>query len=349
MVLALLMLPTAGSAEPGPFPGLPLVEDAGPPFPPTLGIPGQDRNEVSWLNGPYNGLAGSTRSEQWLRLPTRALAINATFGTCTGPANAIPDNPCPYPVSEDTSFASLLQAVAFMVSPEGSEHPYGEGEIIPVHTVAFGSIPVVVEIQMNQVRDGDGLPVPLTTRLQERYTSAASGDRNNMDQATLTGDVRLRVVSLAVDGVDVGLRACETPPFALRLQSEPDSGPVAEELQWVDPDRTAYGTTGGSFSGTVDIPGLSGCRTSSGDDVSATLSSFLSGPDNPVTVRYGTMGCFAILDDGTPVFGPPPAGADTPEEAGCFVFENVPGDPRWNSIPVPREYPTYAPGDAAGQ
>ncbi|WP_447645003.1 hypothetical protein [Nocardioides zeae] len=295
-------------------------------------------------------MTGSVRSQQWVRLPTTAVAANAMFANCSGPANPLgEDNRCPYPVSADTVDANLFDVAIFFVSPDGAARPYGEGPLIPVRTVAFGSIPVEATIQLVQSRDADGLPRALQTTLSDRKTESTPGggaDTTYFDAGVLRGEVAVRVVDVAVDGVDVGLGPCETPPFDIRLESEAASGPIGQELTWVDPDRSTYGISAGSFGGTVDIPPMAGCRTETGDDLSAVLSSFLAGPGNPVTVRYGTLGCFAMDENGGLVFGPTPPGATTPDEAGCFAYEQVPGDPRWNSIPVPREYPTYAPGDA---
>ncbi|MFW6775923.1 hypothetical protein ACOACO_16685 [Nocardioides sp. CPCC 205120] len=344
-VLALLLLPSAGSAEPGPYPGLPQVEDPGPPFPETVGTP-SDRNVFAWLNAPYGGLASSVRSEQWLRLPVRALASNSMFYTCEGPASPPGgDNPCTIEMDPRTLNYNALHTAAFLVSPDGSEQAYGDGPVIPVRTVAFGAIPVEVGIQMSQARDADGLPVPLQARIVERTTvePGVEGLTNNMDPATLTGPVVLRVVGLAVDGVDLDLGDCRTPTIDLAVRSEAASGPVGQEYEWIDPQRSTYGFSGGGFNGVVDIPAFEGCETAAGDDVSAVLTSVISGPGNPVSVQYGAMFCFGeFTDEGTAK--PTRPGADLPEEAGCTQYEMAPGG-RWWAVPLPRDFPDRAPGD----
>lgn len=348
-MLSLLLLPTAGSAEPGDYPGLPVVQDPGPPFPPTVGTDA-DRNVFSWLNAPYNGVTGSARSEQWVRLPTRALASNAALFTCNNPLNTSPGAgaPCEFPAPQGSVTLNLLDVAAFLVSPDGAPAPYGYGPLIPVRSVAFGSIPVEVVLQLNQVRDADGLPIPFRGDIVE-YTSREPGvetQTNTMAANTLRGQVELRVVDARVDGVDLDLEDCVTPPIDLVTRSEEATGPVGEETSWIDPDRSTYGYSGGGFAGTVDVPPLQGCTTPEGDDLAAVLSSMLAGPGNPVSLRYGAMFCASdFLDNGS--FKPTPPGADLPEEAGCAQFElGPPGDERWLAIPPPREYPTYAPGDA---
>lgn len=345
VAVPLLLLPGTSSAEPGPFPGLPAVPDAGPPFPPTVDTP-SDRNIFGWLNAPYTGTAGSARSEQWLQLPVRALASNSTFFSCTGPASP-PDSDgrCDFPMDPNTLNYNALHTLAFLVSPDGSSQSYGDGPVIPVRTVAFGSIPVELEVQLNQRRDESGLPMPLEANIVERTTREPGAGpeelTNNMDSGTLEGEVQLRVLSLAVDGVDVGLGECATAPMQLLVRSEAVSGPVGQEYDWIDPTRSTYGFSGGGFNGTVDIPTFEGCGTTSGDDLSAVLTSVLSGPGNPVSLQYGAMFCFSeFTEAGTAK--PTPPGADLPSEAGCSQYEMAPGG-RWFAVPLPRDYPESSP------
>lgn len=338
----LLLLTGTSSAEPGPYPGLPVVDDPGPPFPDTVGQE-DDRNLLAWLNAPFNGLTGSAAAEQWVRLPARALASNTSILTCSSETG---ENPCPFPLRPGEAFYNGFSVAAFMVSPDGAPQPYGYGAVIPVNTVAFGVIPVQAEIQLAQVPGADGLPVPLRADFSDRIQEIQPDGSQlaYVDAGRLTGDVVLRVSSVVVDGVDVGLGpGCASGTIELDLTSEAASGPVADVYTWLDPQRSLYGYNGGGFNGDVDIPRFSGCTTSTGDDLSDVLTAVLAGPGNPVSLQYGAMFCFGEFTEGGQA-KPTAPGADLPEEAGCAQYELAPGG-NWWAIPLEREYPEYAPSD----
>ncbi len=332
-VVALVGLPSAGTAEPGPWPGLPAV-----PEHPVITNSG-DRNLTGWLNPPANGVAGSVASQQWLRMPTMAIANNIVFDTTEQNTEDTSDGAVFY----DARFAPEY----FLVSPPGSAEPYGYGPVMPVRTVAFGSIPVEVEIQVRQQRDPDGLPVPISSYVVERYvydstSPSANGQRLLFLPASIDAQVSIAVLGLEVDGVDVGIGPrCSTPPTArLSAESPAYANPGGEEdLTVFDPRDGANGFVGGTFYGTVDIPGFTSCRTSTGDDLAPLLTSALSGPQNPVAVQYGSL--FCVSPDGE---GPPRPGQSTPEAAGCSQFQYAPENPDLWAVPLPWDLPGFAPG-----
>lgn len=339
--VSLLALPSTSSAEPGPYPGLPYVDPV-PDFPPST-----DRNITAWLNAPYTGLAGSTRALQWSRVPIGTLASNIAIFVCSPPGGA---NPCPFPTPEGmTGFYTRYHIAGFLVSPDGSSDPYGDGQVMTIRTVAFGSIPVEVDVQISQTRDADGLPVPIILEAADYSTGAPGGPITDYVTvpATLKGKITVGIDRLRIDGVDVGLTgSCSTSPTDLQGTSEEARVPIGQE-GGLDTKRFTVGTDGGGATGKIDIPAFGSCATTTGDDVGPILTSALSGPDNPVSVQYGGAYCFAdYTPDGFPK--PTPAGADTPTEAGCTQYQQYPdlNPDRWN-IPLPWDIPDYAPGATA--
>lgn len=335
---SLLMLPSTSSAEPGPYPGIPNI-DLPADFPALAG----DRNIESWLNGPLNGLAGSPKALQWARIPLGALASNTVIATCGNDLN-----PCPFPVPDGTQDLTRFSIVAFLVSPEGSAEPYGFGQIATVRTVAFGSIPAEVGIQVVQSRDSDNLPVPLDGLFSTRQEFIGGQNYFVSEAGTITGQVSVRVVSLRLDGVDVGLSgACESGTTPLSLSSERLRTLDAEHLANVDPRKHFYQAEGGGVSGKLDIPPFGPCGTDSGDDIGPILTSVLSGPDNDVSAQFGALFCLAeFTPDGFPL--PTPPGADSPAEAGCSQYQLQPDvNPDLWAIPLPWDIPDYAPGATA--
>lgn len=347
---SLLLLPTTSAAEPGPYPGIPYLErEAG--FPPST-----DRNIFAWLNAPYNGLASSVKAQQWARIPLGTLASNIMLLDCqgyeggTGPCSTLAPE-LVAGITEPYVTFSAFALSAFLVSPDGAPEPYGYGQVIPVRTVAFGSIPVEIELQVSQTRDADNLPVPVSGVLSEyNATGGIEGGAVTeivLPQAQLSGSVAIHVVGLSIDGVDVSVSpACATPPTDLVVSTKATRVPSDDPFSY-NPRESASGTQGGGLAGTIDIPPFSGCTTSIGDDVSNILTATVSGPDNPVNLQYGGTYCFAeYTDEGIPK--PTPPGADTPAEAGCAQYQLDPErHPDFWTIPLPWDIPDYAPGATA--
>ena len=329
----------AAQADDSYYPGIPVLTLPAD-FPEK---PGADvLNRGSWLNAPYNGRAGSVYSAQWARVSLGTLASNISFSSCDATSQG---RTCPPRSTGEVVFGSDYYIQAFLVSPDGSPVPYGLGPVTTVRTVAFGSIPVEVEVQVQQARDSDGLPRPIIGETSD--ASVLNGDVQHveLDPGTLRGDVAVAVKGVRVDGVDVGLRGtCATSltPLALESKFQRLEG---DPLETFDPTESVYGFTGGGFAGDIDIPAFSRCGTDTGDDLSPLLTSALSGPGNPVNIQYGSTFCFADFnDDGTAK--PTPPGSDTPEEAGCAQFQYTPQNPKLFAVPLPWEFPDVAPGDA---
>ena len=292
-------------------------------------------NDFGWINGLQLGQTGSVKAKQWTNLPITVLAINTQL--------QYPEVEPPY------STEYVYYSRAFMVSPKGSKDNYGDSPFIPVRTVAFGSIPVQVTLQISQQRDANNLPVPLIALSRDKTRKEEGYVVNEVFPTRVTAAIDVRVRRLVVDGVDVGLRStCRAPSAQLEVASEAANfddrnGPSYQQF---DQGRHHLGFYGGTLRGTVDIPAFAGCGTAVGDDISRLLTSALSGDDNPVTIQLGTLDCNEF-DPATGTLLPPVPGTNTPAEAKCrgdWYNNNAPGYEHIKVIPRPLPFPTYAPG-----
>lgn len=329
---------TAGSAqaEDSPNPGLPFLQE-NPGFPPNPGI-----NLYSWLNPPANGLTGSVKAKQWVQIPLGILAASVDFRTCQ--AGNASDAWCKDFTNE---YAQLngLAAQAFFSSPQGSPKPYGYSQRIPVRTVAFGAIPVELELQVRQSRDGDDLPEPLRGEWTDGQLD--NSDTTILGGGYLKGRVAVVVDKLVVDGVDTRLTGrCESAETDLDLKTDRKVVATSSSYDY-DPHKVIYGLSGGGFHGTIDIPAFSGCSTATGDDLSRLLTAAVSGEDNPVGTWVGAPFCNAAQSTVAPGYNAPAQPGVTPTEAGCAQFQFDPDRaPQLWAVPLPWDFPTYAPGEA---
>lgn len=340
----------SAEAADGPVPGLPFLPcpTLGPEYPEgtvsgCADYPDPDDyvTNSSWLNFPQIGLAGSPKAKQWTKVPLSMMAASILFHTKiwpdAGPGNKV-QNEFWYDIK------------AFFVSPAGSARPYGDSAPIPVRTVAFGSIPVEVTLQVQQRRSADGNPEPLQFRPHDYKIARAVGDTAVVDAATLEANVTIAVKSITVDGVDTRLRGtCRTGRSArLHLESKElrvDQPERQLEAEVFDPEIYQYGIYGGTLNGSLSIPAFAGCATATGDDLSPLLTSALSEDGAPISVRLGATNC-QIYDDANNN-RPIPAGVNNPRDprAGCFdsTYEN----PKVVTVPKPFDLPDYAPGQSA--
>lgn len=249
-----------------------------------------------------DGLSEATRAQQWLKIPAQAEAFQEF---------AAPETTFPADDSEGRLVSQTITASLALSSPKGAKYGYGIGIPATVHTVAFGAVPIQVRVQLEQVRDANNLPVPLQlvapilTYKADQQVRPGVLSKVRSDLA-ITGHVRVRLTALAVDGVDVGLSDCVSAPIDLDLKSvtiwtgDPDTDPnAAPAVQGSQPGSLAQtnwmaargigSVNGGAVTGDVDIPAFSHCVTKSGEDLSPLLTDAISGPDNPVTVGYGSL------------------------------------------------------------
>jgi hypothetical protein len=369
----LMTLPSSSVADDnGPVPGLPAI-----PCPPVGdGFPeGTDNscraqpdpddyaNNGSWLNFPQVGVVGSLPAKQWARVPLSMMSASVIFNYYNHPTEQVP--------GEKTTTEYWYDIKAFFVSPKGSKNPYGESALVPVRTVAFGSIPVEATLQVEQERDAGGDPVPLAFQPHDYtiYRGTPSVDVTKVvEKAEMQGKVIIKVKSLTVDGVDIGLGSvCRTGSYAKirlsspRVSSDQEPGYEGtygrfEDIEF-DPTKQQYGIQGGTLTGQIDIPGFTGCSTKTGDDLSPLLTSAISADGNPLMVRIGATNCvvYDFWDGGgddpdNPDYSkygsrPIPAGVNDPSDprAGCTTSTHP--NPKIVTVPEPFDFPDYAPGE----
>lgn len=357
MVMACVtsLLVSGASAEgdpPGAEPGLPylrcLPDPEGSP-PDVERSCGSDEynNAGTYLNFPQIGLAGSVKAQQWTRVPLTMTAASVLFYYVQHPSET---------PGERTGPEFWYEIRAFFVSPKGSKDNYGDSAVIPVRTVAFGSIPVTATLQVSQERDENDLPVPLrlTPHDYRIKLPAPLNFRVIVDPATTRARVTVRVKKLVVDGVDVGLgTTCRTAePSTLTLSSKElvvdqpldytgsGLGKLEDEF---DPTIYQYGIQGGTLQGSIDIGRFGECTTRTGDDLSPLLTSALSEDDAPVAARVGATNC-QIYDavGGRPI----PPGVNDPDDprAGCFPSPHP--NPKIVTVPQQFDMPDRAPEPA---
>ena len=343
IVAALVAFSPEAQADerPGREPGLPYIEctpqlakwqACNPEF--------GDKDMYGWLNTNQNGLAGAVKSKQWARVPVGVVAVNASF---------VVNNQVP-PFEDLRPNGEYTFAQAFLVSPAGSGTNYGDSVDIPVRTVAFGSIPVEVTLQVRQRRDARNLPVPINIDSLNYRDDEAMPDgsvRVTFEPTRIRASVAVRVRSLKVDGVDVGLGTrCQTPHTAqLDVVSEKfvayDRGEIPDRsIKDFDPAHGFQGVNGGTLNGSISIPSFGGCATRSGDDVSPILTSAISGSGNPVSIRTGSLTCTRTTPDGFSFLPPKPGAVTDPKDCKVQYPE---ANPR--IVPIPKQFdiPDNAP------
>lgn len=313
----LLLLPGSSAAqEQGPYEGLPALPSKDDP---------EGRNLFAWLAVAQVGRAYSPVSEQWGRVPVGLLATNIEFFT----RDYVNDDGDNLTDADYDIYAYLLPTGG------GGGDDYGFSPVITIRTVAFGSIPTEVQLQLRQRRDEGDLPFGfnIQTRLTQNFTRQLA----IYSPTGFTDDVDVAVLGLRVDDVDIPLDdSCSTGPSA-RLELASDAVVVDQGAgETFSQEEGFSGIEGGTLNGDLDIPAFTGCTTATGDDLSGVLTSVVSGPANPVTVRIGILGCYSSFDPdtGAPL---PPAPTLPIAEAGCLpdISDEVQGVPR--PLPFPGE------------
>jgi hypothetical protein len=314
-----------------PWPGLPTLPDEDPT---RLGYDPSSA-PYGWWGAAQVGIAGSIPSKQWVQLPVTLLATHVVFGY---------PEPTPPRASEFP-----LNIWAFFVSPKSSKRTYGDSAPIRVRTVAFGSIPVDVTLQVRQQRTRSGTPSPIVLK-------TVNGNLENGEEYAgsepIDEKVYIAVTAIKVDGVDLGIdSSCQTSePGDLNIRGTYAQTPNTPLQGQYDPegdDDLILGVPGGNASGTLDIGEFGRCATRTGDDISPLLTSALSGPDNPLRIRIGVLNCFTYNEDFTKTL-PPPPGAQTPAEGFCNALAPDPTNPdfpNYRTVPQPIDLPDYAPGE----
>lgn len=350
VAVAVVALPSSSVGDVdggGRYPGLPFMACPDDPpasdYDPCLGtVDGLDKN--GWINAVSVGRAGSPVAKQWAPIPLSVMGNNVAVGNRS---------------LEGGGIANDYLIRTFFVSQKNADANYGISPPVRVRTVAFGSIPVELTLEVRQRRDAKDLPVPLELRYwDESQIPDPGGSRTTGHPAELVDDVDVRITDLSVDGIDIGLAdSCGTQKGAhLELTSEEVT--VIEEPGYVspsglgkffdefDPADGFYGFYGGTLEGTLDIPPFRRCGTKTGDDLSPLLTSALSAPGNPVTLTVGSLNCVEFNPDDFSLL-PPAPGSNTPAEAGClqeyYEPEGAVTNERVRTVPLPLSLTDHAP------
>ncbi|WP_286690720.1 hypothetical protein [Aeromicrobium sp. REDSEA-S38_B2] len=312
-------------------------------------LPDPDRYATngSWLNFPQVGRAGSPKTKQWAQVPLSMMSTSVIFTYKNWPDGA---------AGEKTGTEFWYDTQAFFVSPSGSPAPYGYSAPIHVRTLAFGSVPAEITLQVRQERRADGVPEPLRFRPHDYTLSRGGNDTTSVvESASLEARVSIGVTRLKVDGVDVQLGPrCSTGSLgAVNLSSRRlavDSDPTLVNPQRnmedvvFDPEIYQYGINGGTLQGTIDIPAFVGCTTASGDDVSPLLTAAVSEDGAPLSIRIGATNC-QIYDekfDARPI----PTGVTRPDDPRAGCFDSTHPNPKIVTVPKPFPIPDEAPRTA---
>lgn len=267
---------SAGSAE-GPQPGL----------------PGEPTDRGNWTSVIQGGTTEAKRAKQWARVPMQVTTVYAKIENRTKQPQHPVANPDPLPPDDPRISANKATNYLYLMSEDG----YGRTAPFTVRTTAFGSIPTVATLRLEQRRDADGLPVPIIVTAYDDYYEpgrqpsewpAWAGHRQFFD-TEVSDSLSVSLESVEIDGVDLGLRdGCRTKvgaKIALLGKGWIEKDPAVTDARrpWLS-GHYAPGS-GGRLSGTADVPPFVGCVTASGEDVSALLTTAISGPGNSVTLH----------------------------------------------------------------
>ena len=166
------------------------------------------------------------------------------------------------------------RAEVYVMSPKGAKHDYGMLPRTRVRTVALGLAPALVTLEMTQLRK----------KYIEPWVLVGGDVFQRGAENELKGRLNVWVVDLEIDGNKVRLGGNCRTAFPASIVLEGDS-------QY----SSGYG---GQLAGTLDIPRFTGCGT--GND--RLLTSFVSGPDNPIEITQTAI----CLDDSCPPAPKPP-------------------------------------------
>jgi hypothetical protein len=208
---------------------------------------------------------------------------------CTTPADAL--------------YRFMVRARAYPVDPATpvAQSRFDSFPATTVRMVAFGSIPVQATVHLSLPLDSDGLPVPLLATGGTNHYAPNTGPEADkgveyeiVEDSDIAGQVELRVSDVSVDGVPVEVgSSCRTDRPA-RLTATGNGYYAPTDAGDSLPPAGKYNPrTGGTITGTLDVPDFTGCGTSS-DDLDPLMTAMASGVNFPVTISQGLVGdCWA--------------------------------------------------------
>lgn len=252
-VALLAIVITAGGSQALPYPDPP---PAGWPTLPPL-PPGQQFYNIGYLYA--GGLAGAPKAQTTVRQSIQLqYAPQINFSKIYQGHNT-----------------QFILAYPFPLSPAGHPDQFGDFAPIAVKTLAFGALPITLNLYVSLVRE-NGRPVTLSLT-QADYQDQTGP--HSVIPPTLSGKVNIRIDNVAVDGVplDVGPSCQTAQPATLNATANAWYNPAVRP----DPPSAtnpAYFSVyaGGYLIGTVDSPAFSGCRNGS-ENLDALFTENLSG------------------------------------------------------------------------
>lgn len=285
------------------------------------GIPPNDGTvDDSWSSVASGGIGYSKLAKQWFRNPAGMTVARSTQSTA--PRNG-----------SNLIFDSLVRAQAYFVSPGGAPGNYGYLAPVTVRSVGFGMIPVEATLQLSQRRK-DGYPLPLTVNLvgteYREFQGGVYRATALVEEPVVVNDaLNVSILKVKIDGLDLGLKpGCRTvtpAPVHLVGPGYTIDTPDNQRAWFASHDPKTYFNPfyGGYMAGTVTIPAFTGCRTTSGDDISALMTKSASGTDNPIEAQSGWL-CENpdLVKNGA--FWPLAPGMNSPKKAGCEGVKEFP-------------------------
>lgn len=295
----------ASHAEEGPHPGFPAYPPADPDW--TAGAP--------FAGVLQNGSSVVTKQRQGVRTGA-VIAANIIQYSLHG---VVGNSDCDASLPEVIScFASRNNLQ--LVSPPGSEHNYGLTPVFTTRTVAFGTIPVEVDAQLETRRDSAGLPEYLSVVTPDKYVNP--GPHTSRERYMYDTDAEFRLYlninELRVDGRRIRFdNTCRTAaPNRLTLHGEGfwAGDPAVDMSRPLWESGVFAAGSGGLLTGNMEIGRFGPCVTTDGDDLSPLLTAAISGPENPVTLNVTGPTCGQL---GSPY--PPGTTVDDWEAEGCLI------------------------------
>lgn len=180
-----------------------------------------------------------------------------------------------YQLTYEGKSATRIVAYPFPLSPPGDPNEFGDFAPIHAQTLAFGSIPIALDLDVSLLRTSDNRPQPLHL---EQITTNHQPSRSLVDP-TITGQLVVGISNVTIDGVslNVGSSCRSATPGSIN----------ATATAWFDfahhpppPNATTpyYFSvfTGGYLHGTLTVPAFAGCRNGS-DDLDPLFNATVSG------------------------------------------------------------------------
>lgn len=277
---------------------------------PGLPDPSGDYAASNWANVAQTGLTHAVKARQFVRNPDAM--VTSVVKAITGPK-----------IGDEKTYT--VGGAAYLVSPEGAPATYGYLEPMTVRTVGFGLMPIEATVQVSQRRE-NGYPLPLVVDYVSTYQYYPGTYQYKAFVALPTkveDAFNVEILNVRLDGMDLelvpGCRTVEPAPVSMigPGYTVPDPMRSRDYLEkWYDTaDPAAFFNPikGGQLAGTMTIPPFTGCVTASGDDLSAMMTTAVSGPGNTVVAQV--LGPCALIKEGAD--WPLATGLSTPTKAGC--------------------------------